>query len=417
MNYTINKEKLIDSRIDVIDSFTVGTRLVVLLYLKPKGKYTCAHCGSCNTILYGIKYKKIKIVLDDIYENDVSLKFHRIYCKDCLRIFNDETNLVSLNKNVSHRTTYKILSELKEDLTFTYIAKDNQVSIDTIIKIFEKYVPDKYYELPEVMCIDEFKNLKSAKGKYAFVIYDPVNQIVIDVLEDRRLDTLRKYFYNRSLSERENVKYIISDMNETYAYIAKMYFPFATYVVDCFHYLRYVEDAFNDVRIRVQSKFKTNTSEYKILKKNWKVLSSYIVDIEHGYGEIYNPIENSKTNIDDIINDSLFIDDELFYSYDMLQSFLKMAKRCKYEDIDTELDKWIETIKDTEIKEFNSLYKMFKSWKEPIKNSFIRFGDKRLSNGPMEGINNKIKSIKKISYGYNNFNHFKRRIKMIINRK
>ena len=237
------------------------------------------------------------------------------------------------------------------------------------------------------MCIDEFKNLRSAKGKYAFVIYDPVNQIVIDVLEDRKLDTLRKYFYNRCLLERENVKYIVSDMNETYAYIAKMYFPYATYVVDCFHYLRYVEDAFNDVRIRVQSKFSTNTPEYKILKKRWRILSSYSVDIECGYGGIYNPIEKKKTSVDDIINDSLFIDDELFYSYDMLQTFLKMAKNTKYEDADTELDKWIETLRDTEIKEFNSLYKMFKKWKEPIKNSFIRFGDRRLSNGPMEGIN------------------------------
>ena len=47
--------------------------------------------------------------------------------------------------------------------------------------------------------------------------------------------------------------------------------------------------------------------------------------------------------------------------------------------------------------------------------SFIRFGDKRLHNGYIEGINNKIKVIKRIAYGYTNFTHFRNRIMYIIN--
>ncbi|MDH2958809.1 transposase [Staphylococcus aureus] len=36
-----------------------------------------------------------------------------------------------------------------------------------------------------------------------------------------------------------------------------------------------------------------------------------------------------------------------------------------------------------------------------------------LTNGAIEGINNKIKLIKRISFGYRNFNNFKARIMMI----
>ncbi|WP_268870807.1 transposase [Ligilactobacillus salivarius] len=34
----------------------------------------------------------------------------------------------------------------------------------------------------------------------------------------------------------------------------------------------------------------------------------------------------------------------------------------------------------------------------------------RLTNGPIEGVNNHIKVIKRIAYGYNNFKHFRLRI-------
>ena len=58
---------------------------------------------------------------------------------------------------------------------------------------------------------------------------------------------------------------------------------------------------------------------------------------------------------------------------------------------------------------------MFDNWKQEIINSFIRFGDKRLSNGPIEGMNNHIKEIKRIAFGYRNFNHFRKRILYMIN--
>ncbi|MBQ9520860.1 MAG: transposase [Acholeplasmatales bacterium] len=50
-----------------------------------------------------------------------------------------------------------------------------------------------------------------------------------------------------------------------------------------------------------------------------------------------------------------------------------------------------------------------------VQHSFIRFGDKRRHNGYIEGINNKIKVIKRVSYGYTIFYHFRNRIMHIIN--
>ena len=56
--------------------------------------------------------------------------------------------------------------------------------------------------------------------------------------------------------------------------------------------------------------------------------------------------------------------------------------------------------------------KTLKKYKRQIKNTIYYNG---LSNGPLEGINNKIKVIKRISYGYRPFSNFKAKILLIFN--
>ena len=68
------------------------------------------------------------------------------------------------------------------------------------------------------------------------------------------------------------------------------------------------------------------------------------------------------------------------------------------------------------VSEFDEVASTFEHWKEYIINSFNKdeYG-KRMSNGRIEGTNGKIKAIKKISFGYDNFYHFRNRIIYIIN--
>ena len=58
---------------------------------------------------------------------------------------------------------------------------------------------------------------------------------------------------------------------------------------------------------------------------------------------------------------------------------------------------------------------MFERWFDEIGNSYIRFGDRRLNNAYLEGKNNRIKEIKKISYGCNSFYYFRNRLMYVIN--
>lgn len=413
--YNPYPDVLKDENLEVTETKELNGILFVSLLLHPKKSYICPLCGSNYIIKNGIRTRNVNINLSTLSKSMVSLKFNRFLCKDCGHIFNDDlSSIVNKKESISRTTRISILFDLKCDLSFSYIANKNNVSVTSVIDIFNRHANDERLSFPEVICVDEFKNLKSAKGKYAFLILDPIDKKIIDCLPDRRLDHLTYYFNNIPVIERNNVKYIISDMFEGYRSIISYYFPNATHIIDAFHYSRYVYDAFNKVRIRIEKNYKDDTPEYKMLKKHWKLLFKYYKDIRLDK-PTYNYFLKEYKSISYNIDRCLEIDEELSNAYIFKESFIKSMRVLKYEDAKAFFDKWIIECRDTNIPEFQEIYTMFIHFEKEIINSFIRFGDKRLSNGPIEGMNNRIKNIKRISYGYYNFHNFRKRLMYIIN--
>ena len=95
------------------------------------------------------------------------------------------------------------MKELKTKSSFTDIASRANVSSQTVINIFEKYINCKWKHLPKILCIDEFKNLSFGKGKYSCLLLNYQTGEIIYVLASRRLDYLRSYFNNILKEEKE----------------------------------------------------------------------------------------------------------------------------------------------------------------------------------------------------------------------
>ena len=91
--------------------------------------------------------------------------------------------------------------------------------------------------------------------------------------------------------------------------------------------------------------------------------------------------------------------------------FLDVINYSDYEHAEEEIKGWIEICKNSKIEEFKEVGNTINNWLPYIVNSFI---DKRLSNGFTEGLNNKIKVIKRIGFGYRNFKFFRLRIMYIL---
>jgi len=75
------------------------------------------------------------------------------------------------------------------------------------------------------------------------------------------------------------------------------------------------------------------------------------------------------------------------------------------------LNTWIKRNLESDITELKEVAKTYHHWYTEIKNSL----EVPYSNGPTEGFNNKIKVLKRVSFGIRNFKHLKARI-LLLNR-
>lgn len=379
-------------------------------------------CPKCNKYTSSVhdKLKPIRLKFNKVAEQECTIVLikRRFICHNCNIKIVEDLNINGSKKTVSNRLEIKIRQDLlKPNFNIKQIAEDNNVSQDKVRSILKESMsdyPDYLKTLPEIISFDEFK-ADTSYGKCAFVINNPMKKKILDVLPSRKKDYLISYFTH--VENRNNVKYVISDMYEPYLIVTKVMFKNAKYVVDRFHYVTYIMDALDDIRIRLQKEYGYNSKEYRTLKnkKNVSLLRIrygderikwyvYTKRYEKG-GYVY---KLPKTILDDMLS----ISDELNRGYELKELFLDLVANSDYKNAEKDLHVWIDLCRESKIPEFIEASKTIENWLPYIVNSFI---DKRFTNGFTEGLNNKIKVIKRNAYGYKNFEFFRLRLLYILN--
>ena len=382
-------------------------------------KVRCLMCGKFTSSIHG-KIKPIRSVYLDSCGTKVDLIIHkkRYHCYKCKKIFTEEMNINTSKGNISNKVKIQIRKDLLNyNLSLKYISEKNRVSITTVeneLLEIETTIAEKVKNLPKVVSFDEFK-ADTREGKYAFILNDPIHKKVLDILPNRKKEYLIQYF--TYCNNRHSVEFVISDMYEPYLIVTQIMFPKAKYVVDRFHYITYIMDALDDIRIRLQKEYGEKSKEYKLLKnkKNVSLLRKYGNDINWW---VYTQRYKNGHMIDilpmNILQELFNISDELKKGYFLKEEFLDIVNHATYEEVKEQLDKWISKCILINIPEFIKAAGTISRWKAYIANSFI---DERYSNGFTEGINNKIKVIKRVGFGYKNFKLLRTRILYIFNKK
>ena len=393
-----------------------------IIEVELKSKKEKVRCPSCNKFTSSIhsKLKPIRSVYLDSCGEKVNLIINkrRFHCYNCNKIFTEEMNLNSKNGSISNKTKIQIRKDLLDyNMTINKIATKNHVSQIVVRLELENAtatIPDFQKNLPKVISFDEFKADTKA-GKYAFVLNDPIHKKVLDILASRKKERLIQYFTHTE--NRRSVEYIISDMYEPYLLVQQIMFPHAKYVVDRFHYTRYIMEALDKIRIRLQKEYGIKSPEYKLLKnkKNVALLRKYSNNINWWVEqERYRNGHMVRVLPGDIIYELLKINDELHRGYQLKELFLDIVNHAPLEDAKRQLSEFIELCNASKIPEFIEAASTINNWLDYIVNSFI---DERYTNGFTEGTNNKIKVIKRNAFGYKNFNFFRKRLLYIFNNK
>ncbi len=381
-----------------------------------QGYQLCPHCGSYTSKVHDYRDRVIKHGVINGYHVYLKYRRRRYVCKHCHKRFPEPNQFVERFNKISNVTKHHILREAEYVQSYTAIAKRLNVSVPTAMRHIDKHIQPSRLKLSETISIDEFKKRNLGYGKYAFVICDPINKKVIDVMRNRRTDWLKNYFSQIPYEERSNVKNVIMDLWAPYRNIVKAYLPHARIIADTFHFLRYIYWSFNAVRIRIMKTFDEDSINYKILKKHWKLLMKSPSDLNDTY--YYHHLLEQNVN-DYVIHDiAANLHPDLKEAFHLKDLFQTSIETLSYEEAPAFINQFIDLLRHATTKEFRDIKKTFINWRQEIVQSFDLHPEtrKKMTNGIVEGINNFIKVIKRTAYGFTDFNRFRSRILFLYNK-
>lgn len=313
---------------------------------------------------------------------------------------------VRIIRNGSYTTRTQML-KVKEKLTILELKRTRFLCHDCgrILREATKHYQPRMNFLPTVLCMDEFKSMKSVSGSMSFICVDGTTNQLFTILEDRRLYKLTQYFLRFPRKARLKVKYLVMDMNASYCQLLKTVFPNAEIVTDRFHIVQHINRSFNQLRVQIMNRFRASHSEnqkkYRRLKRYWKLLlkdSTTLEPLKRHYHRLFKrPISQTE-----IVDELLSYNEELRTAYHFCQLL-----RYYFVKRDTEgFQETLKTISSTLPQSFKKKFTIFHRYQSGISNAF----KVSHSNGVTEGLNNKIKLIKRIAFGYRNFYNFRARI-------
>jgi transposase len=276
---------------------------------------------------------------------------------------------------------------LKEKRSMKDIANSNYVSPTKIMNMLKLVSYDIPKSLPSVLSIDEFKGNAGYK-KFQCILTDPVHKRLIEILPGRESHEITNFL--RQYTDRSKVKFVVMDMNKAYLNIAKAFFPKAKVVIDRFHVARYNTWAFENVRRGVQGQLAPSLRKY--FKRSRKLLLTRMSLLSG---------ENKQA-----VNVMLGLAPGLTYAYLLKEKFYWFMDAENSDEANIRLKEFFIFAKQLNVPEYKSCIRILSNWKEYILNAF----DCPYSNGYTEGINNKIKVIKRIAFGFRNFENFRKRI-------
>jgi transposase len=241
-------------------------------------------------------------------------------------------------------------------------------------------------QTPEFMGIDEFS--VSGRHLYHTAICNIVEGEVMEVVEGQGQQKVEEYL--DKLTEPERVKAVAMDMHEPFRQAVQMCLPCAKIVADKFHLIRHINGALDKVRSRIQGG-SGRGKRRDLFKSRYTLLKG---------AERLADWEKTRLN-------------QLFHRYPELGRawVLKESFRAWYRETDRmraeeRLELLEERIANSSLPEFKELLHTLTNWREEILNYF----DYRITNGFVEGKNNRIKTIKRMAYGYRNMDNFRLRI-------
>lgn len=363
----------------------------------------CRKCGREIHYLHGydeeITLRYLPIFGHKVY---IRIRPRRYRCNHCPDRPTTTQQMSWYEPRSPHTTAYEkhVLLE-SVNSTVQDVSIKEGLGYEAVMGIINRHIDTKVnweqFEKLEVLGLDEIA-LKKGHKHYVVIVTARLNDgqvVVLAVLSDRKKETVKQFLQTIPEALQQTIHTVCTDMYEGYVNAAKEVLSEATVVIDRFHVAKNYREDVDALRKKELQRLKKELSEeaYEKIKGAMWVFRKNLADL--------NPEEVELLN-------------RLFeYSSDLKQAytFREELTTIFEEDITKaeatqQIEAWQESVTESGLSCFDSFLTTLKNWKDEITNYFVH----RHTSGFVEGLNNKIKVLKRRCYGILNITHLFQRL-------
>lgn len=307
------------------------------------------------------------------------------------------------HSKITRPLLYQIIDLVKRDVSEKEIAHILHLSTSKVNRLLnnaaEAYRTNYERTLPSVVCVDE---IRYAENKFSFEMIDGQTSDLIELFPERTGPEIKRNLSNYALSNRENVQFVITDMNANYQTPLRIMFPNAQLIIDRFHIIQLALKAVQSTRINLQRSLDNHKSRiYKLLKSNWRFFITDASRLNYQEARWFRGI-NEFMYPQDALQLAFSISPNFKQAYDVYQAVLNSQRHRDFDDFQDILENY-----QLNHSAMDSVITTYKKNLKGIKNAFLH----NYSNGRMEGINRRIKQINRTAYGFHSFKAYALRIR------
>lgn len=364
-----------------------------ILHIQTKeNKICCPRCHKKDYVCSGTVTREFKSLPMGNRPITLRMTVQRIRCNHCGCTIQEHIPFAWAKCQYTKRLAVYIQS-LCQYMTIKAVADHLGMSWNTVKEINKEYLRRKYgkpgLDGLKYIGIDEFAVKKG--HVYMTIVADLESGQVVYVGDGKGKDALDG-FWKRLSRSKCNIKAVSTDLSGAFISAVREHLPDATLVFDHFHVIKLANDALDKVRIDTYKELDSKEKSSAIKGLRWILL---------GNGERLKS-ESAAERLDQ----ALKVNANLATSYYLKEELRRVWNQNGKEQAEVILFNWIKEARGSGIRHMTRLADTI----EQHMDGLLAYYDYKISSGKVEGINNKIKTIKRQAFGFRDNDYFKLRI-------
>jgi transposase len=351
----------------------------------------CPVCNSWKTHRKkGTKNRFLRMIPIGARPSFLDIKIWRIYCEDCQSLRWPKLPFAEGKKRHTKRFA-QFAIDLLHWMTISGTAKVLSVGWDLIKDLHKAHLQRRYKSPPlkdlKYLGIDEFSIRKG--HNYMSIFVDLETGRILHAVEGKSGNDIVPFLKVIKRRSR-NLQAIAMDMSTGFISAVEEHLPFVPIVFDHYHVSALMNKGIEEVRREQQAQLDDEEGRY-LKGSRFLLLKNY---------------EKLDEEKQDRLQSLLEVNAPLFTIHTMKEQLREFWEKDSIEEAITFLDAWCTDAENSTVKPLKKIAKTLMHHSHGLLNYYFH----RISCGLVEGINNKIKTLKRQAYGFRDMAYFKLRL-------